>query len=116
VDLETFESGRYVYASWGAQYRIPEMKAVNKLHEIAMIYGQMHERGFKGMVFRSSNEKVIQFHIFLGGKILKEVPFAIKEQEFRLFFVQEDFDNPNLQKAVAEAKSATSAVPQQSSL
>jgi hypothetical protein len=23
VDLETFESGKYVYASWGAQYRIP---------------------------------------------------------------------------------------------
>ena len=23
VDLESFESGKYVYASWGAQYRIP---------------------------------------------------------------------------------------------
>lgn len=116
MDLETFESGKYVYASWGAQYRIPEMKAHNKLHDIAMIYGQMHERGFKGMLFRSSNEKVIQFHTFLGGKILKEVPFIIKDQEFRLFFMQEDFDNPNLQKAVADAKAASSAVPQQSSL
>lgn len=109
MDLEAFESGKYVYASWGAQYRIPEMKTVNKLHEIALIYGQMHERGFKGMIFRSSNEKVIQFHTFLGAKILKEVPFIIKEQEFKLFFVQEEFDNPNLQKAVADAKAAAAA-------
>lgn len=92
------------------------MKAHNKIHDIAMIYGQMHDHGFKGMIFRSSNEKVIQFHTFLGGKILKEVPFIIKDQEFKLFFMQEDFDNPNLQKVVAEAKTASSAVPQQSSL
>jgi hypothetical protein len=55
VDLKSFESGKYVYASWGAQYRIPELKASNKLHDIAMIYSQMHDHGFKGMIFRSSN-------------------------------------------------------------
>jgi hypothetical protein len=55
VDLSAFESGKYVYASWGAQYRLPELKAQNKLHDIALLYGQMQEHGFKGMIFRSSN-------------------------------------------------------------
>ena len=91
------------------------MKNVNKLHDIALIYGLMFEQGFKGMIFRSSNEKIIQFHTFLGGKVLKEVPFTIKDQTFKLWFVQEDFDNPNMQKAIADAKAAT-AQPIQSNL
>ena len=91
------------------------MKNVNKLYDIAMIYSLMHEQGFKGMIFRSSNEKIIQFHTFLGGQVLKEVPFTIKDQTFILWFVQENFDNPNMQKAIADAK-ALSAQPFQSNL
>lgn len=106
VDLSTFESGKYVYASWGAQYRIPELKAANKLHDIATLYSQMYEQGFKGMIFRSSNEKIIQFHTFLGGEVLKEVPFAIKDKVCKLWFMQEDFGNPKMQKMMEEVKNA----------
>jgi hypothetical protein len=91
--LSTFESGKYVYASWGAQYRLPELKASNKLYDIAMVYSLMHEQGFKGMIFRSSNEKIIKFHLMLGGQVLKEVPFVLNDKVFKLWFVQEDFAN-----------------------
>jgi hypothetical protein len=108
VDLSAFESGKYVYASWGAQYRLPELKAQNKLHDIALLYGQMQEHGFKGMIFRSSNERIIQFHTFLGGQVLKEVPFVLNGNEFKLWFMQEDFGNPQMKKVFEEAKNVQS--------
>lgn len=64
----------------------------------------MKETGFKGMIFRSSNEKIIQFHTMLGGELLKEVPFFINGKEFKLYFMQEDFGNPKMMKVAEEAK------------
>jgi hypothetical protein len=110
VDLDSFEKGKYVYASWGSQYRVPELKPAHKIHHIATIYDEMKSHGFKGMIFRSSNEKIIQFHTYLGGVVLKEVPFVIQGKEHKLWFVQEDFDNPQMVKAAKEATSALASL------
>lgn len=80
MDINSYESGKYVYASFAAHYKIPEIKPVQKLHEAAIIYDQMRSLGFKGMIFRSSNEKIVQLHLSLGGKLLKKTPF-IRDQK-----------------------------------
>jgi hypothetical protein len=106
VDLDSFEKGKYVYASWGAQYRIPELKSLNRVQQIAMLYSRMQEDGFKGMIFRCSNDKIVYFHTTLGGHVLKEVPFVKDEKHYKLWFMQEDFDNPKMQKIIEEAKAS----------
>ena len=67
VDLHSYEKGKYIFCSWIARIQLAEYNQIRKVKEVAQSYESMRLQGFKGMICRSSNIKVIRILEPIGG-------------------------------------------------
>lgn len=93
-----------MYATWGAHLKVPGATPMDKIMEVSLAYDHLREHGFKGMVFRSSSEKLVRMHTAMGSEIMQELPFTRGGKNFRIWLLREEFDNEMLCQIIEAAK------------
>lgn len=107
IDINALEKGKYVYATWGAHIKVPGASPMDKILEVSLAYDHLRDQGFKGMVFRSSSERLVNMHTSMGSEIMQELPFSRSGKNFRIWLLREDFSNPILCQIIEESKKRT---------
>ncbi len=71
VDVNSYEKGKYVVCSWAVRAQLPEYSQITKMKEVAQTYEIIGMQGFKGMITRTSNIKIVRTVEPMGGQVLK---------------------------------------------
>ncbi len=77
---------------------------MRKVKEITQSYESMRSQGFKGMICRSSNIKVIRILEPIGGELLKESVINTNGKSFSLYFAMLDLQNEKLKDFIEMTK------------
>lgn len=83
-----------------ARKQLAEYSKARKVMESAQTYGSISEQGFKGMICRSSNIKIIGLMSQIGGNLLKESVINTDGKSFSLYFAMLDLQNEKLKDFV----------------
>lgn len=75
IDINALEKGKYVYGTWGAN-KAHGPTVMSKLYVGILNYEHMRLQGFKGIVFRSTNDRIVRMAISMGAEVLREIPFS----------------------------------------
>jgi hypothetical protein len=105
IDISSLEKGKYVYGTWGAN-KTHGPTLMSKLFVGTLNYEHMRLQGFKGIVFRSTNDRIVRMAESMGSEILRELPFSQGGKDFRIWLLRNDFENPMHHQLVEEATKA----------
>lgn len=104
VDISSYPVNTTGHIHFVAKNKANTATKQQKFELAVKYFSILRESGFKRMISRATNEKLVSYMKNLGFRVLNEVKFESKGQVFPQFLVEIDLENPMLLKLISKQK------------